>query len=975
MGVPAFFRWLTKKYPSIIVNCIEDNPSTDAQGVYHPLDETRANPNGIEFDNLYLDMNGIIHPCTHPEDRPPPKNEDEMMILIFECIDRLFSIVRPRKLLYMAIDGVAPRAKMNQQRSRRFRASKETVDKVEQMEKIKNEIRTSGGLLPEDKSHQEKSEHFDSNCITPGTPFMSKLADCLRYYIRHRMNTNPAWRSIKVILSDANVPGEGEHKIMDYIRRQRAQPDHDPNTHHVLCGADADLIMLGLATHEPYFTIIREEFKPNKPRPCDICGQLGHEMKECKGIAKEKFGTHDELTAPKNYGETRYIFVRLSILREYLYRDLEIRFQLPFEWDLERAIDDWVFMCFFVGNDFLPHLPSLEIREGAIDRLIRIYKDNVPKFQGYLTENGIPNMERVEIILTSIGRMEDEIFMKRHESDQQQRQRERSRSNNYQSPNKRHRATTERNGPAPLPVWMAAPQLEPQPIGQRPNTHISNPAQANSQLRQMQRVDFSSSDASNNRPEKRSYDELEQETPDSSRYDQQDSVHDEEEDNDANDSVRLWEEGWRERYYKNKFNVSKNDLEQFRIQVAQHYARGLCWVLQYYYQGVPAWDWYFPYHYAPFASDFHLVRDVPVHFDKKTKPFHPLEQLMAVFPSQSRKFLPIEWQSLMTEKESPIIDFYPLNFCVDLNGKRYEWQGVALLPFVDEKRLHRTLEHVYSTLTIEEGKRNQRDYDRLYIHSTDLCYDYLKQLYVPGITEVTKKSSLNMPTMLSGGLAGCIWPDEDDNIKPIGEEVKAPLPNCEDVINNQVISVKYQDLPFDDDYIFKAKLLENIVMPQTTLKPRDYDQMTPYRPNTGFAQRQQYQRDFAPAQRFIRHSMGSQQTDQQQQPGGFYPQHQQDRCYQQNQSSGGYPSRQHNDGGGGYRPRQSYDGGYRPRQPYDDGYRPRQPYDGGYRPRQPYDGGYRPRQPYDGSYRPRQPNDGSYQQRHQNSYNSYRPNY
>ena len=58
----------------------------------------------------------------------------------------------------------------------------------------------------------------------------------------------------------------------------------------IISPSPADLIMLGLATHEPHFTILREEFKPNQPRPCDICGQVGHDMKECTGAAKSMEG-------------------------------------------------------------------------------------------------------------------------------------------------------------------------------------------------------------------------------------------------------------------------------------------------------------------------------------------------------------------------------------------------------------------------------------------------------------------------------------------------------------------------------------------------------------------------------------------------------------------------------------------------------------------------------------------------------------
>jgi 5'-3' exoribonuclease 2 len=104
----------------------------------------------------------------------------------------------------------------------------------------------------------------------------------------------------------------------------------------------------------------------------------------------------------------------VDILREYLEAELFVP-GLTFPFDLERAIDDWVFMCFFVGNDFLPHLPSLDIRENAIDTLISIWKNCMGRMGGYVTCDGNVNLARAQIILEGLGQKEDAIFQRRHQ--------------------------------------------------------------------------------------------------------------------------------------------------------------------------------------------------------------------------------------------------------------------------------------------------------------------------------------------------------------------------------------------------------------------------------------------------------------------------------------------------------------------------------------------------------------------------------
>ncbi|GIL88258.1 hypothetical protein Vretimale_14135 [Volvox reticuliferus] len=605
MGIPKFYRWLSERYP--LLN--------------QKLTVTEGPP---EIDNLYLDMNGIIHNCTHANRKDiGDVTEEDMMLKVFDYLEKLVQIVRPQKLLFMAIDGVAPRAKMNQQRSRRFKSA---------MERLKNEEeqRRKGEAVPADP--------FDSNCITPGTEFMARLGKHLRFFIRRKMSEDPLWQKPTVVFSGHEVPGEGEHKIMEYIRWEKRQPNFQPNQRHCMYGLDADLIMLSLVSHEPHFCLLREvvSYTGNNR------GQPAREVLE-------------------NPCAENFILFQIGLLREYF--ELEFgNIRLPFKLDLERIVDDYVLLCMLVGNDFLPALPTLDIAEGALNKLMDLYKELLPTLGGYLTFAGDLDRRRLEAFLDRIGQLELQTLEERAkdaEYFESKRAKRAARAGGQRSQldeidaGMHSLAVSQPNGARRDPTNDA---LEPEAVA-GPGPGTQGPTMMSREARQLVMAGL------------------------------------------GDEGLQMW----KDRYYNEKLHA---DQPEDRRLVVEHYVAGLHWVLEYYYRGVASWDWYYPYHYAPMASDLVNLDAVQVAFAQGS-PFRPFEQLLAVLPAASSKLLPSPFRVLMMDPESPIIDFYPTSFQVDMEGKRADWEGVVLVPFVDEVRLLAASRSIKSVmLSAEELARN-----------------------------------------------------------------------------------------------------------------------------------------------------------------------------------------------------------------------------------------------------------------------------
>jgi 5'-3' exonuclease len=326
MGIPAYFSHIVRNYAEISLK----------------LESFRRKQCKIDT-NFYLDCNGIIYECARLlidnineytcDFSAPNEFENELIKHVIRKIEEYVKDVSPSGTVFIAFDGVAPVAKLKQQRTRRYKAAFEQK------------------VLGYTANYK-----WDTANITPGTKFMDFLTRKIKGHFGIKRNH---------IVSSSDVPGEGEHKLFDHIR------NHGRTTINIVYGLDADLIMLSLCNlqYAPLIYLYRET-------PSYIA-TLSAEL------------------APNE----KYLF-NIPMLSSLICE------QKP----NPNHINDYVLLCFMLGNDFMPHIPSINIRHKGIHVLMNAYK----KIACNLTENNRIIWKNVRRLLALLAEQEQKNFEHEH---------------------------------------------------------------------------------------------------------------------------------------------------------------------------------------------------------------------------------------------------------------------------------------------------------------------------------------------------------------------------------------------------------------------------------------------------------------------------------------------------------------------------------------------------------------------------------
>jgi len=314
MGIPSYFSYIIKNYSNII----------------RSLANVKGDNN--HFHHLFMDCNSIIYDAFRTIEKDHPEllhDHDELESrIIQDVIQKISEYIRyisPTVTAYIAFDGVAPFAKMDQQRNRRYKGSI--------LHKMDMHIKQTEG----------KKKGWSTSNITPGTKFMKNLGDRVTSAFKG-LESHYAVKSI--VISTSNECGEGEHKMFHTMRHSNVKPDENCAVY----GLDSDLIMLSVFHCKLFRNIFIFRETP----------EFGQQF------------------LPNNLesggGDKLCLFMDISVLTRAILSEMQCGVS-----DSHR-IYDYVFLCFFLGNDFLPHFPSLNIRTTGIDTLLDAYRQHLGKF-------------------------------------------------------------------------------------------------------------------------------------------------------------------------------------------------------------------------------------------------------------------------------------------------------------------------------------------------------------------------------------------------------------------------------------------------------------------------------------------------------------------------------------------------------------------------------------------------------------------
>ena len=369
MGIPSYFSYIVKNHIAIIKKYV---------------------PSVIPVHNLYMDCNSIIYDVIHSM---IDKNSTNKMIIsaVIEKIENYVAVIEPSKLVFIAFDGVAPVAKLEQQRIRRYKSH------------FQNEMTK--------KVFGKEESSWNTAAITPGTEFMKELnAGIIEYYgnsasggrsrgqVGNRLGDQfggqvggqctsasedhsggkveggrvESGRSCSYIISTSADVGEGEHKLFHHIR---ANPLAGVET-SVVYGLDADLIMLAI-NHlpvSPQIYLFRE--------------------------TPEFIKSIDKSLEP---GESYLLDIPLLAYT--------IASSMSETINETNRVYDYIFLCFFLGNDFMPHFPALNIRTGGIDKLLNAYKATIGSTKAsVLTDGSKIYWKNVRILVQHLATMEEDYI-------------------------------------------------------------------------------------------------------------------------------------------------------------------------------------------------------------------------------------------------------------------------------------------------------------------------------------------------------------------------------------------------------------------------------------------------------------------------------------------------------------------------------------------------------------------------------------